>query len=208
MAASEQANVIAGTEGYSDDANSLIARYESVSFTEKHAAVLHLLPARPSKVLDLGAGTGADAAWLAEKGHWVLAVEPTDPLRAAASALHPSTRIEWLADSLPSLRKTMAREESFDRVLITAVWMHLAKEEREQAMPNVASLLAPDGLLIMALRHGPAPANRRVFDVTAEETIELAERAGLKNTLKLRTDSAQPINRQAGVMWSRLAFQK
>lgn len=196
-----------GTEGYSEDAESLISRYEGVSFKEKYQAVLHLLPTKAGRILDIGAGTGGDAAWLATSGHCVLAIEPTDPLREAGARLHPSSQIEWLDDSLPSLLKTMARKEVFDLVLVTAVWAHLAESERQQAMSNIAALLKPGALLIMSLRHGPAPANRRVFEVTAEETMALARRDGLKELLYVRTQSALPINQQAGVMWSWLAFQ-
>lgn len=203
-----QSNIVPGTEGYSEDEESLIPRYESVPFVEKYKAVLHLLPTEASEILDIGAGTGADAAWLATKGHYVLAVEPTDPLREAGEKLHPSNQIEWLDDSLPTLPKTMARKEAFDLVLVTAVWAHLAETERQQAMVNVAALLRPGALLIMSLRHGPAPASRRIFEVSAEETIELAQRHSLKEILHLLTGSAQAINRQAGVTWSWLAFQK
>lgn len=208
MSALTRSKIVPGIEGYSEDAESLIPRYEGVPFTEKYKAVLHLLPTKASKILDIGAGTGVDAAWLATRGHCILAVEPTDPLREAGAKLHPSSQIEWLDDSLPMLLKTMARKEVFDLVLVTAVWAHLAEKERKQAMSNIAALLKPGALLIMSLRHGPTPANRRVFEVTAEETIELAQRDGLREALYTRTESAQPINRQAGVMWSWLAFQK
>lgn len=208
MSALRQSNIVPGTEGYSEDAESLISRYESVLFTEKYKAVIHLLPAKPSKILDIGAGTGVDAAWLTTKGHCILAVEPTDLLREAGAKLHPSSQIEWLDDSLPMLLKTMARKEVFDLVLVTAVWAHIADKERKQAMSNIAALLKPSALLIMSLRHGPTPANRRVFEVTAEETIELAKQVGFRVALYTRTESVQPINRQAGVMWSWLAFQK
>ena len=200
--------IIAGTEGYAEDADSLIERYESVSFTGKYESVLHLMPEKASDVLDIGAGTGADAAWLAAAGHRVLAVEPADRLREAANALHPSPRIEWIADSLPGLRKLVSRKQRFDLVLLTAVWMHLALHERQEAMPNVAALLKADGVLLMSLRHGPAPANRRMFRVSAEETVQLAEREGRRNTLNLEVQSVQPINRQADVTWSWLAFSK
>ncbi|MGY6275280.1 class I SAM-dependent methyltransferase [Methylomonas sp. MgM2] len=207
MSALTLSKFVPGTEGYAEDAESLISLYEGVPFTEKYKAVLHLLPTKASKILDLGAGTGIDAAWLAKKGHCILAVEPTDPLREAGARLHSSNRIEWLDDSLPMLLKTMARKEVFDIALVTAVWAHLAENERKHAMSNIAALLKPGALLIMSLRHGPTPAGRRAFEVTAEETIELARRDGLKEVLYVRTESAQPINRQAGIMWSWLAFR-
>jgi SAM-dependent methyltransferase len=200
--------IIPGTEGYAEDAEELIPRYESIPFIEKYQAVLHLLPVTASRILDIGAGTGVDAAWLVAQGHRVLAVEPTDVLREAGAKLHPSNQIEWLKDSLPMLPGTLAREKTFDIVLVTAVWVHIDQRERQHAMSNIAALLKPGALLVMSLRHGPAPMNRRIFEVNAEETIELADRHGLKKSLYLQTSSAQPINRQAGVVWSWLVFQK
>ena len=73
-------------------------------------------------------------------------------------------------------------------------------------MPVVASLLAAHGTLIMSLRHGPVPRGRRMFEVTAEETIGLANKAGLRPIVNLQTESVHPANRAADVKWTRLAF--
>jgi len=88
------------------------------------------------------------------------------------------------------------------------VWMHLDREQREEAMPKVVALLRPGGRLVISLRHGPIPMNRRMFEVTAEETMDLAERRGLSVLRSVRTESAQLHNRQAGVTWSRLVCQR
>lgn len=199
---------VPGTEGYAEDAELLTLRYESVSVVDKYKAVLHLLPTQASSVLDIGAGTGVDAGWFAKQGHSVLAVEPTMALREAGAKLHPSCQIEWLDDNLPELIETRKRKAKFRLVLVTAVWAHLAEDERQKAMPSVAELLRQDGSLIMSLRHGPAPANRRMFEVTAEETIELAQQNGLQTSLLKQTESVQMLNRQAGVTWSWLVFRK
>jgi 2-polyprenyl-3-methyl-5-hydroxy-6-metoxy-1,4-benzoquinol methylase len=198
--------MIAGTKGYAEEAEELVKRYESIPFVEKHQAVLHLLPSAPCSVLDIGAGTGADAAWLAARGHQVVAVEPTDALRLPGMALHPSARIAWVSDSLPDLVLTIQRGQQFDVVMLTAVWMHLDAPERQHAMPKVASLLRPGGLLTMSLRHGPVPPRRRMFAVSAAETIQLAQAHGLRSLLNVHTKSAQLVNRQAGVTWSHLVF--
>lgn len=195
-----------GTQGYAEHAAELIERYEAVSFNQKHDAVLHLIPSNPSRVLDIGAGTGADAAWLATKGHRVLAVEPTSELRTYGIARHPSPLIEWVDDSLPRLEGVVRRQQTFDLVLLTAVWMHLDEQARRLAMPIVASLLAPGGVLIMSLRHGPVPSGRLMFEVPTTETIAVAAACGLSALLSVRVASAQPANRKAGVVWSRIAF--
>lgn len=200
--------VVPGTEGYADDAAWLIPRYEAVSFSEKYQAVLHLFPAQPCVVLDIGAGTGVDAAWLAERGHVAVAVEPVAALRDAGAALHRSSGIDWLDDSLPALSKLVQRRQLFDIVLVSAVWQHLATGERKQSMTTIANLLKPGALLVMSIRHGAAPANRRVFEVPAEETPALAAACGLAPVVNARTGSVQALNRQAGVTWTWLAFVK
>ena len=137
-------------------------------------------------------------------GHRVLAVEPVAEMREGAMKLHPSPRIEWLADTLPALALVRARGETFDAVLSNAVWMHLDAAERAEAMLAVASLVRPGGVLILSLRHGPVPEGRRMFEVTAEETIALAASEGLTCLVSTVTAST----RQQNVTWSRLGFRR
>lgn len=66
---------------------------------------------------------------------------------------------------------------------------------------------APRGLILMSLRHGKVPAGRRMFEVTAAETVTLAARCGLEVLLNERTQSPQAENRTAGIEWTRLAFR-
>ena len=199
---------IPGTQGYAEQAAELIPQYESISFAAHHAVELHLLPTLPGRILDIGAGTGLDAAWFAEQGHSVLAVEPTAEFRTAAMRLHPSPLIEWLDDALPNLDAVMGRGQRFDVVMLSAVWMHLDEAERGIAMPRVVSLLAPGGVMVLSLRHGPVPAGRRMFAVSGEETIALARQHGLGVVQNTNTESLQPGNRAAGVTWTRLAFKR
>jgi SAM-dependent methyltransferase len=199
---------VSGTEGYADEAEELFRRYEAIPAADTHRAVLHLIPTAPSRILDIGSGTGRDAAWFAAQGHRVIAVEPTDALRLRAMALHPSPRIEWLDDSLPDLARLRLRDDRFDLVMLTAVWMHLDGPQRRRAMPNLASLVRSGGAVIMKIRHGPVPPGRRMFEISAEETIELARIQGLQPVLNLRNESSQEQNRAAGVTWTNLAFVK
>jgi SAM-dependent methyltransferase len=197
---------VSGTEGYADEAEELFTLYENIAAADAHRAVLHLIPASPGRILDIGSGTGRDAAWFASQGHRVVAVEPTDEMRIPAMALHPSPRIEWLDDSLPDLAFLRTRGESFDLVMLTAVWMHLDEEQRARAMPVLANLLRAEGVMIMMIRHGPVPAGRRMFEVSSEETIELARMQGLHPVLNVHSESRQEANRVAGVTWTTLAF--
>ena len=194
-----------GTQGYSETADVLVKQYESRSFADVHRGILRLLPPAPARALDIGAGTGRDATALAALGHTVLAVEPTPEMRAQGQRLHPSPAIEWLDDSLPELARVRARGQSFDLVMITAVWMHLDQVERLRAMACVAELIAPGGLMTLSLRHGPVPAGRRMFDVGPAETRALAARHGLSTVYEKERPS---VFNADGVWWDVLAFRK
>jgi SAM-dependent methyltransferase len=191
-------------DGYAAEADALAIQYESISFAQAHELSMHLMPVRPSTVLDIGAGTGRDAAHLAGLGHSVLAVEPTAELRAHGQRLHPSAHIAWLDDGLPQLAHVVARRQTFDLILLTAVWMHLDPHERQQGMAILASLVAPGGSIVMTLRHGPVPSGRRMFDVGYDETVLLAEPVGLRPIFRA---VRQGLFGRTDVHWTILALQ-
>lgn len=194
-----------GTEGYAAEADALARQYESFTFEATHGPVLQYLP-KSGPVLDIGAGTGRDAAGFAARGHAVLAVEPTAEMRGHGQRLHASPQIEWLDDSLPLLPRVWARNETFAIVMLTAVWMHLDADERAAAMPRVAGLVARGGILSISLRHGPVPPGRRMFDVSAQETLALAAPHRLE-TVFLREGTRDELKR-SDVTWSRLVLRR
>ncbi len=197
---------LSGTEGYSEEAESLAARYERLTFERVHGDALPLFPKPPASVLDIGAGTGRDAAALAARGHKVVvAVEPTTELREHGKKIHAAHKIKWLDDGLPDLDKVFDLDRRFDLVLLTAVWMHLDKDQRRPAMASVASLTEPGGRIVLSMRHGPVPEGRRMFPVTPAETVALAEWQGLRTLYnKPRAD----MQGREGVSWTWLVFER
>jgi SAM-dependent methyltransferase len=197
-------NGVPGTAGYAVNADDLARQYESVTFEDVYGSLAMLVPS-PGRVMDIGAGTGRDAAALAAKGHRVLAVEPTAELRAHGQRLHAHHSITWCDDALPDLSRVHAMGERFDLILMTAVWMHLDSEEQSRALPRVASLLAPKGRILMSIRSGPIPAGRRMFEVPTDELI--AQARALRLALVQRSSSGDMLGRD-GVGWIKLAFEK
>src|SRR5215469_17094673 len=194
---------IKGTAGYGETADALVVQYEEVTFDQVHRDVLSLVPVEHSRVLDVGAGTGRDAAALARRGHSVVAVEPTAQLREHGQRLHAGVAIEWIDDALPEL-SLVPQLEQFDAIFATAVWMHLDAVERRQAMVRIVELLAPDGRLFVTLRHGPIPEGRHMFDVSAAETVALGAELGLRT---LHTSERPDPHGRDGVRWSILVLQ-
>ncbi len=199
---------ISGTEGYASQAPFLLEQYEKLSFEESYSTAIIYFPSEPCKILDIGSGTGRDAAWFDAKGHEVVAAEPTKELREGAIQLHPSPTIRWLDDSLPDLEKIRNLNEPFDFILMNAVWMHLDKNQRDTAMRSIATLLKRRSRLFISLRHGPVPKGRRMFAVSAEETIELASRYKLMPIYNKRVESILPSNKATGVEWTKLIFER
>ena len=90
--------------GYYDDyAKSLADSYETVVFQDAHPEMARYFGTAHSKrVIDIGAGSGRDAAWLTSKGHRVTAVEPSRNMLAVGRRLHSDADVVWLSDSLPN----------------------------------------------------------------------------------------------------------
>lgn len=184
----------------------LIAGYDALPSAQIYASVLDLFPDRPARIADIGAGTGRDAAWLARLGHRVLAVEPVAEFREAGAALHGGA-IEWLDDQLPELGET-ERHGPFDLVLLCAVWHHLDTASRALAVRSLARMTAPDGRVILSLRHDPGAPGYGTFPAPPEETIDLACAAGFHLTRRAEADSVHAESRAKGVRWTWLVFTR
>jgi SAM-dependent methyltransferase len=67
---------------YDQNISDVSRRYESVAAETVHGWLVDLLPNPPALVLDVGAGTGRDAAWLASRSLEVVAIEPSGAMSA------------------------------------------------------------------------------------------------------------------------------
>jgi len=169
---------------YEEHASELFEKYRSVSFSEVHSDLVSLLPEVGARVLDVGAGSGRDAMALAHAGYVVTAVEPSEQLRLRAQTDSADLSIRWLDDRLPQLRLVVAERLKYDFILLSAVWMHIAPEDRIQAMEVLASLLSRDGKLAISLRMGSAGSgDRRFFTTSRDEILVTALAAGLRPVL-------------------------
>lgn len=189
---------------YDAQASQLVAEYEALDPSAYRATYSALLPTGPGRLaLDVGAGSGRDAAWLTSLGFDVVAAEPAAGMRDAGRRLHADAPIRWLNDRLPALDATHALGLSFDFILLSAVWQHIARGDRARAFRKLATLLKPGGLLVITLRHGPAPPDRPMHEVSAGEVEALAREHGLAVT---RVERAPETLRRPGVTWTTMCL--
>jgi SAM-dependent methyltransferase len=179
-------------------------RYESLDPETIHSPWKGLLPP-PCRALDAGAGTGRDAAWLADMGYRVVAMEPVDAFREFGQAHHASPGIRWIDDRLPACAAVRRLGRRFGLILAGGVWMHLPATDQPVAMNYLGGLLGRGGRLVVTLRHGPATDARRMRPVAGKDVVGQATAAGLV----LLGDASSPDGFDRGhISWQALVFEK
>ena len=180
------------------------ARYESVDASHVNEWLRDLLPSTPAALLDVGAGSGRDATWLASHGHDVVAVEPDRVMRQEMHRWHPERTFKLIADRLPELHKTFRSGLSFDFILVNAVWMFIAPSRRERAFRKLVTLLKPRGVIALTLREGPLDAGREMYPVSVQEIEQLARRHG---AYVERVSEETDFLGRPGLTWKRIAVR-
>ena len=179
----------------------------SIDFDETNKHFLSFIPDTTSRVLDVGAGAGQNAAALARLGHSVVAAEPMSDFLDAARSTYTALDITWVEDHLPLLENLNDGCGLFDFILVQAVWHHLEPKEQQQSMARIAELLRDGGVCALTLRNGPAGAGKHVFPTDGEETVRFAEQCGLETLLHL-PDQPSIIKNKPDVSWAHLSFKK
>lgn len=199
----------------------LAQQYLSKSFEEVHKSWSQFLPAiikkSNSRILDIGAGSGRDAKYLAElavkihskdNNFQIFAAEPAQDLSLVGQKTTLGLNVKWLEDSLPALSRVTEQEVSFDLILLSAVWMHIPPIDRAGSIRKLAKLLKPGGKLVISLRHGQTNKEckqRKMHIVSADELIRLATDVGLFS--KLETEKEQDKLGRNHVSWQTVVFQ-
>jgi SAM-dependent methyltransferase len=100
--------------------------------------------------LELAAGSGTNAVWLAAQGWRVTAVDwsPVGLANGRAKAQAAGVAVDWLERDLFAWS---APERSFDLVII--VYLHLPPEERRIVYGHAAAAVAPGGRLLVVGHH-------------------------------------------------------
>jgi 2-polyprenyl-3-methyl-5-hydroxy-6-metoxy-1,4-benzoquinol methylase len=101
---------------------------------------------QPGRALDLGAGEGRNAIWLAEQGWTVTAVDFSrvgiGKGRVMASQRH--VEVEWVVADLLDYEAT---PDHFDLVII--FYVHIPKPEWKKVLREAQSSLKPEGTLLI-----------------------------------------------------------
>jgi SAM-dependent methyltransferase len=109
------------------------------------------LPPAPSRLLDVGGGTGVYALPLAGRGYQVHLIDPVPLHVERARALSRSSEAPLVSADVGDARKLDVSDASFDVVLLFGPLYHLTdRRDRVNALAEARRVLVPGGLLLSA----------------------------------------------------------
>jgi SAM-dependent methyltransferase len=116
------------------------------SKTPNQFVVSELSELAPGHALDLAAGEGRNAVWLAQRGWNVVAVDFSDVAVAHGCELarREGVEIEW---HLEDVREYVPEAQGFDLVLV--IYLHLPWETMERVLGRASEAVAPGGTLLL-----------------------------------------------------------
>jgi len=103
---------------------------------------------RPGPTVDIGCGSGRDAAWLAANGFEVSGYDASEGILQQARALHP--QLSFGVAVLPELQGL--QPGSYENVLCETVIMHFSAHAIGPAAASLLGLLRPSGTLYLSWR--------------------------------------------------------
>jgi cyclopropane fatty-acyl-phospholipid synthase-like methyltransferase len=137
----------------------LVRRYESADVRDLHALLADSFPPG-ARLLELGCGSGRDAAFMLAQGFDVVASDAVQEMIDAAAACHPALAGRLCRICLP--RDLTQNLGPFDGIYAVATFMHLARPAIRYVFSGIRRILVPGGRLFFSV-----PLNRD--DVTADE---------------------------------------
>lgn len=121
--------------------------HEPIESTEPDSSLVQLaMPLAPGRALDLAAGDGRNAIWLASRGWSVTAVDFSGVAlrRAAAAADRAGLKVNWVQADLLEWRP-----EPRSADLVALMFLHLPPEERRVVLAAAVDAVAPGGRLLI-----------------------------------------------------------
>ena len=195
---------------YEEAAGSLADRYERADVKQLHQELLAALEGH-SPLLELGCGSGREAAFLTSKGFEVVATDGSPSMLEEAKRLHPELARTARVMQVPS--HFPFQSGTFAGVYAVAVLMHLDVDDITLVLEEIWRVLCGEGRLLLSIPlsgrniglDGRDDKGRRFTKLPEEEWRELFHNTGF-NFLK-RSESADGLGRQ-DIQWLTFALEK
>ena len=194
---------------YDENADSLASCYESAAVSELQKLLIQTFP-KNFKLLEIGCGSGRDAAFMAKNGYEVIAIDGSTKIINEAKKLHPQLKDKLFSKTLPN---DLCFDEKFDGIYSIATLMHLSKDNLKKSVSRIYNLLNENGRLLMSISLFRDDIDENGFDgkgrfflvLNLEEWVALLESHGFKN---IKTSINGDGLGRDGMKWLTLIAQK
>ncbi|MEA2016966.1 MAG: class I SAM-dependent methyltransferase [Campylobacterota bacterium] len=194
---------------YEENANSLISRYESADVSEVQTLLLKTFKQK-SSLLEIGCGSGRDALFMIKNDYDVIGIDGSRNMIEEAIQIHPELKEKLFHKTLPN---DLEFEIKFDGIYSIATFMHLSKDDLEEAILNIYNLLNQNGRFFMSVslfrddidKNGIDEKGRFFLVLSLEQWIDILEDVGF-NILETKTNT-DGLNR-GGIEWLTVVVQK
>ena len=195
---------------YQKNAESLAHRYESAG-VEEMQALLKSCFEPGAKLLEIGCGSGRDAAFMKASGFDVTAVDGSEKMIASAVKFHPELSGRLYTIHLPQgLSERLGR---FDGLFSIATLMHLTREAIGAVFEKAGRLVNEKGRFFFSVSSRRDDVNQGEFDekgrrftaMTVEEWILTSQKAGFEVVSSRTTEDG--LGRE-GIVWLNCLVQK
>ena len=195
---------------YSQNSLKVAERYESADVTQLHDFLSSSLEPG-GRLLELGCGSGRDAAFMVSQGFKVLATDGSVSMVEQTKLHHPELATHAVHLKLPD---GLSNELGiFDGIYAVAVLMHLSVQEIESTISAVNSLLSAKGRFVFSV---PARRNDVItnkFDAKGRRFTTLSpdgwKNLCLKHNLQIiRTMISEDGLGRGGIVWMNCLAEK
>lgn len=195
-------------EYYEKNASDVSFLYEKANMEELHKKLLYNFSDKDF-ILEIGCGSGRDAAFLSKSNKIVVAIDKSKSMINEAKSLHPEIKHRFFTHDFSVLNIGI----KFDGIYSIATLMHLSKVEILDAINNIANALCDDGIFIFSVslyrndtnEFGLDKDGRFFQDYSEDEWINICIDAGLKIVEVTKTGDG--LNRKK-MQWMTVVCQK
>jgi SAM-dependent methyltransferase len=170
---------------YDTHAREQSSRYESANLSPLYTFLLQHLTPRGASVLELGCGSGRDAAFLLANGYDLTGIDASAGMVAEATRIHPELAGRVSCAAVPVSDDSPLLLRTFDAVLSIAMFMHIPDPDLPTVVLQVRGLVRPGGALILdvsvghaGLKAGRDARGRLFLERTPEEYRRIFEHNG------------------------------
>ena len=194
---------------YTDTASERCRAYEGVDVSAMHELMLRYF-ARDARLLEIGCGTGRDAAFLVSHGRDVTATDAAEGMVNTAREAHPELASRLVCTPFPLPAGHDLLRERFAGIYAVAVVMHVPEEDLFEFAFQAKSLLCPGGTLLLSfstdrpgLKDGRDHAGRLFLERPPGKIQLLFQRLGFR--LLEQRQGADGMGRE--ISWHTLVFR-